>query len=265
VEVPVLSGWRNREGGPLERALLGVAAVLVVNTAMLVAAVGVVTLPLGLVAGSETLYRWRHHHEEYLVATFTRSLRHHVRRRMAIGWTALASCAWGVAVVTEGVSLVRPWRLVVPAVGVAELLVAVPFTWLALGLAWASDAPAGPILRTALLLTVQMPPVALGLDLLTVVSGAVVLADPLLVVVGLVALAGFAAQWLIDRGLARRGVVLWQPPADSESDVSSSDDTNDTDDTGARQRRSTSGVATPEPPFRHRVERGTTPARRSRQ
>lgn len=213
----MLSGWRNREGGALERALLAVATVLIVNTAMLLVAAGVLTLPLGLAAGSETLYRWRHHHEEYLVATFAQSLRRHVGRRLAIGWSALGACVWGVAVVLEGTTLVRPWRLVVPALGVAELVVAVPVAWVALALAWASDAPTGPILRTALLLTAQMPLAALGLSLVTLVGAVVVLADPLLVVVGLVALVGLAGQWLTDWGLARRGVVLWRPSSDDDT------------------------------------------------
>lgn len=261
----MLSGWRNREGGPLERALLAVATVLIVNTAMLVVAAGVVTLPLGLVAGSETLYRWRHHHEEYLVATFVQSLRRHVGRRLAIGWSALGACAWGVAVVLEGISLVRPWRLVVPAVGVAELLVAVPAAWVALALAWASDAPTGPILRSALLLTAQMPAAALGLSLVTLSVTVVVLADPLLLVVGLVALAGLAAQWLTDRGLARRGVVLWRPPADGDVSphLGSPDDRPEASESPASPEasRATSAKATPRP--RNSGGLGRRPANRS--
>jgi len=212
----VLSSWRNREGGVVERGLLAVAAVLVINAAVLVIAVGVVTVPLGLSAGSEALYRWRHYREEFIVAAFVRSLRHDVGRRLAVGWAALAAVGWGVLVIIEGADLVRPWRLVVPALGLSELAVAVPFSWLALSLGWAADGSVGSILRTALILSVRMPSVMVSLDVLTLGSAVIIAADPLLVVVGLVAVTGLIGQWSVDRGLARQGIVLWRRSSGSD-------------------------------------------------
>lgn len=222
----MLKGWRNRDGGRVERGLLALAAVLVVNTAVLITAAGVVTLPLGFVAGSEALYRWRQDSEEYLVAAFVRSLRRDVGRRLVVGWTAVGAVAWGVAVILEGAKLQLPWRVVAGAVGLAELLVAVPFAWFSLTLGWACDGRCGSLFRSALILSVQVPATALVLDIVTVTATALAVEDPNLLIAGLVALTGLVGQWFIERALGRRHVVLSRPLLD-ETGVSGAGEDED--------------------------------------
>lgn len=209
----MLAGWRERRNGPVERSLLGVATLLVLNAVVLVGSALVVTLPLALMAGMETAARWRATREEHIVASFFAACRREVKRKLLIGWSALALVAWGWVVVGEGLGLQGAWRIAIVALGSGELLVAAPLCWMALLLAWSSAGNARAVLWAALLLAWRLPLrslACLGLSLLLVV---VSLVDPGLLLVGVVAGVVWAIEVLEAQGLARLGIVVDLPEA----------------------------------------------------
>lgn len=214
----MLASLRERRGGRFERLLLACFNLLVINLLLLLAMAPVVTLPLGLVCASETIYEWRHHGEEFLVATFVRLLRERSRQKLVTGWVGVGLVAWSVLVVVEGAELRAPWHYVVAAVGLCLLGLSVAAGWFMMNLAWSTRARTREVLRASVLLAGRAPVVSLALGLLSLLTLGAVLVDPLLLLPGTLGLAGLAGQVLVERAMARVNAVLGSDPGGRGAD-----------------------------------------------
>lgn len=195
----------------MERLLLGAATVLVVNVCVLIGSLAVVTVPLALSAGLESIARWRTGNGEHNVASFISAYRRHVCQKMVVGWSCLGLVGWGWLVAVEGLSLRGVWRVAVAAVGCGELAVAIPILWMGLLLVWTGEGSPKSLVWAAVILAVRMPWRCLLVSLVTVASALIVGADPALVLVGLVATLLWWLEMVLEKGLLARGVRLALP------------------------------------------------------
>lgn len=209
----LLESWSERRGGPVERVLLGAATILVLNVAVVVGALLVISLPLALSAGLESLARWRSQAEEHTIASFVGAYRRGVLRKLLVGWFCIGLVGWGWLVVVEGLSFKGVWRIAIAAVGCGELAISIPVLWMALMLAWDSASTNGvwSVIWAAVVLSLRMPVRCIVVAAITFIAVVTLTSDPVLALVGLLALVLWLIEALLRKGLLERGVVLSLP------------------------------------------------------